>query len=169
MCSDWLSLQWTAAGGRGLQQGSAPSPVGRGFSCQSGGVIDPPPNMVADSVKDRVLRATSVRVPVLVTHTHGTTHTHTHTVSPLSLFVSLTVDGVWSGWSSWGECSSSCIPQGRTSIRTRHRSCSNPAPSSSPPGRDCHGDSRQVENCNHLPHCPGTPVCGSEQLRPAPP
>uniref|UniRef100_A0A3Q4BHH2 Complement factor properdin n=1 Tax=Mola mola TaxID=94237 RepID=A0A3Q4BHH2_MOLML len=69
------------------------------------------------------------------------------------------VDGFWSGWSSWGECSSSCIPQGKPPTRTRHRSCSNPAPSSSPPGRGCQGDKRQIENCNHLPYCPGTPVC----------
>uniref|UniRef100_A0A3Q3WMH8 Complement factor properdin n=1 Tax=Mola mola TaxID=94237 RepID=A0A3Q3WMH8_MOLML len=64
------------------------------------------------------------------------------------------VDGFWSGWSSWGECSSSCIPQGKPPTRTRHRSCSNPAPSSSPPGRGCQGDKRQIENCNHLPYCP---------------
>lgn len=71
------------------------------------------------------------------------------------------VDGFWSGWSSWGECSSSCIPQGRASLRNRHRSCSNPAPSSSPPGSGCQGDSSQTtarqvvaESCNHLPHCP---------------
>ncbi|XP_018516956.1 properdin [Lates calcarifer] len=66
------------------------------------------------------------------------------------------VDGFWSGWSSWGECSASCIPQGGAPTRTRHRSCSNPAPSSNPPGRGCQDDSRQkaVENCNQLPHCP---------------
>ncbi|XP_070704685.1 properdin-like [Pempheris klunzingeri] len=64
------------------------------------------------------------------------------------------VHGFWSGWSSWGECSSSCIPQGKTPVRTRHRSCQNPAPSSSPPGRDCQGDNGQTETCNHLPHCP---------------
>ncbi|XP_074513273.1 properdin-like [Sebastes fasciatus] len=64
------------------------------------------------------------------------------------------VNGLWSGWSSWGECPSSCIPQGRGPIRTRHRSCSNPAPSSSPPGNGCHGDDSETDNCNHLPHCP---------------
>ncbi|XP_035471695.2 properdin isoform X2 [Scophthalmus maximus] len=64
------------------------------------------------------------------------------------------VDGFWSGWSGWGECSSSCIPQGRTPIRTRYRSCSNPAPSTAPPGRGCNGDNHQIETCNHIPHCP---------------
>ncbi|XP_068458060.1 properdin-like [Clinocottus analis] len=64
------------------------------------------------------------------------------------------VDGFWSGWSSWGECSTSCIPEGRASIRSRRRSCSSPAPSIEPPGSDCHGDDSETENCNHLPHCP---------------
>nr|XP_020496660.1 properdin [Labrus bergylta] len=64
------------------------------------------------------------------------------------------VDGLWTGWSTWGECSSSCISQGPVPIRTRQRTCSNPAPSSSPPGRSCQGEDSQTANCNHLPHCP---------------
>ncbi|PWA30115.1 hypothetical protein CCH79_00009766 [Gambusia affinis] len=64
------------------------------------------------------------------------------------------VHGVWSGWSNWGDCSSTCIPPGRASLRTRHRSCSNPAPSLNPPGNECQGDNSQTEHCNHLPHCP---------------
>uniref|UniRef100_UPI0037E7C647 properdin-like n=1 Tax=Semicossyphus pulcher TaxID=241346 RepID=UPI0037E7C647 len=63
------------------------------------------------------------------------------------------VDGLWSGWSIWGECSSTCIAQGSVPIRTRQHTCSNPAPSSSPPGRRCQGEDSQTENCNHLPHC----------------
>lgn len=59
------TAQWTAAGGRGLLLGRAPSPVGRGFSCQSEPVIAPPPNMAADCVTDRRLGAASARVPVL--------------------------------------------------------------------------------------------------------
>ena len=79
-CSDWLSLQWTAGGGRGLHRGRALSTVGRGSSCQSGNVITPPLNMVAGSVTDRAHRAAPVlRTPVLVTHTDTHTHTHTHT------------------------------------------------------------------------------------------
>ncbi|XP_062264857.1 properdin-like [Platichthys flesus] len=65
-----------------------------------------------------------------------------------------TVDGFWSGWSTWGECSSSCIPRGRVPVRTRYRSCSNPAPSTRPPGKACQGDKHQKEDCNHTPHCP---------------
>uniref|UniRef100_A0A3Q0SYE4 Complement factor properdin n=1 Tax=Amphilophus citrinellus TaxID=61819 RepID=A0A3Q0SYE4_AMPCI len=51
-------------------------------------------------------------------------------------------------------CSESCISQGRAVRRTRQRSCSNPAPSSNPPGQDCQGHSHQTENCDHLPFCP---------------
>uniref|UniRef100_A0A3Q4I4E4 Properdin-like n=1 Tax=Neolamprologus brichardi TaxID=32507 RepID=A0A3Q4I4E4_NEOBR len=71
------------------------------------------------------------------------------------------VDGFWSGWSSWGECSGSCIPPGRAIRRTRQRSCSNPAPSSNPPGQNCQGDSHQTESCDHLPFCPVNGSWGS--------
>ncbi|MEQ2178985.1 hypothetical protein GOODEAATRI_019821 [Goodea atripinnis] len=64
------------------------------------------------------------------------------------------VHGFWSGWSNWGDCSSSCLLPNRSSVRTRHRSCSNPAPSLNPPGNGCQGDDSQYENCNHMPHCP---------------
>ncbi|XP_058509001.1 properdin-like [Solea solea] len=64
------------------------------------------------------------------------------------------VDGFWSGWSSWGDCSGSCVVEGRPPVRTRSRSCSNPAPSSSPPGRGCHGDDRHIEDCSDMPPCP---------------
>ncbi|XP_074553123.1 properdin-like [Halichoeres trimaculatus] len=63
------------------------------------------------------------------------------------------VDGSYTGWSNWGECSSSCIPQSSVPTRTRHRTCSNPSPSSNPPGRSCQGEDRQTDHCNHLPHC----------------
>ncbi|KAM3835876.1 properdin-like, partial [Diretmus argenteus] len=71
------------------------------------------------------------------------------------------VDGSWSGWSSWGDCASSCIPEGRTTLRTRYRSCSNPAPSSNPPGKGCPGDNTQTASCDHLPPCPVDGVWGS--------
>lgn len=70
LSSDWLSLQRTAAGGRGLHSNHAQSPVGWDFSCQKGNVIAPPLDMEAKSAKGRALRARSVRVPVQVTHTH---------------------------------------------------------------------------------------------------
>lgn len=67
------------------------------------------------------------------------------------------VDGFWSGWSNWGGCSSSCIPQGQAPVRTRARSCANPAPSTSPPGKGCSGELSQAESCDRLPNCPGRP------------
>ncbi|XP_068605494.1 properdin-like [Brachionichthys hirsutus] len=70
------------------------------------------------------------------------------------------VDGFWTSWSSWSECSSSCVPPGRTSVRTHHRSCSNPAPSADPPGIGCHGDDKQTGTCN-VPPCPVDGAWGS--------
>ncbi|KAM9780625.1 properdin-like [Neosynchiropus ocellatus] len=64
------------------------------------------------------------------------------------------VDGFWSGWSNWGECSTSCVPQGGAVVRKRHRFCSNPAPSTDPPGRSCHGDHADAQPCLNVPPCP---------------
>lgn len=58
------------------------------------------------------------------------------------------VDGNWSPWQPWGECSVSC----GVGERTRARSCNNPAPSNK--GRSCPGDSTQLSRCNIQP-CPG--------------
>ncbi|KAM9718974.1 properdin-like isoform 2-T2 [Menidia menidia] len=64
------------------------------------------------------------------------------------------VHGLWTGWSPWSECSSSCIPPGKIPSRTRRRSCTNPAPSSAPPGQACPGQPQEAGNCDFLPHCP---------------
>lgn len=161
VCSDPLFIQWMAAGGRGLRPGCAPLPAGRGFSSQTGSAIAPPLNMAVDTVMARAVKPAFVRVPVLVTHTQTHTQKHTptnrHTWSE-SLSASSTVNGFWTGWSSWSECSSSCIPDGRSSVKTRHRSCSNPEPSSTPPGAGCPDERSQAEECTHLPYCPGTHV-----------
>jgi len=58
------------------------------------------------------------------------------------------VDGGWSEWSAWDECSSTC-GQGQ---RSRSRECIAPTPAYG--GRMCDGDSLQVEQCNQRP-CPG--------------
>ncbi|XP_051905051.1 properdin-like [Hippocampus zosterae] len=67
--------------------------------------------------------------------------------------ITCAVDGSWSGWSNWGQCSSSCISEGGTPIRSRQRSCSSPGPSLFPAGESCPGNSNSVETCSHLPHC----------------
>jgi len=52
------------------------------------------------------------------------------------------VDGSWSEWTSWTECSALC--GGGT--RTRHRLCDSPAASGT--GRECVGHSHQLSDCN---------------------
>ncbi|KAK7466023.1 hypothetical protein BaRGS_00037424 [Batillaria attramentaria] len=52
------------------------------------------------------------------------------------------VQGAWSEWTSWGQCSASC--QGGE--RTRTRTCDNPSPQFG--GGDCDGPSIEVEACN---------------------
>lgn len=52
------------------------------------------------------------------------------------------VDGSWSVWTSWTECSRLC--GGGT--RSRHRVCDSPAASGT--GRECDGHSHQLSDCN---------------------
>ncbi|XP_028301363.1 hemicentin-1 isoform X2 [Gouania willdenowi] len=60
------------------------------------------------------------------------------------------VDGNWSSWQPWGECSASC----EGGKRTRVRLCNSPSPTND--GRPCPGDSTQVSRCNARA-CPGGP------------
>ncbi|GFS05101.1 SCO-spondin-like [Elysia marginata] len=55
------------------------------------------------------------------------------------------VDGVWTDWFPWGECSQTCA--GGT--RTRHRNCTGPLYE----GRPCDGASQEEESCN-THNCP---------------
>ena len=58
------------------------------------------------------------------------------------------VDGKWSVFAYWSECSATC--GGGTQTRTR--TCTNPAPDYG--GLDCQGESTETQDCNtHL--CPG--------------
>lgn len=59
------------------------------------------------------------------------------------------IDGGWSDWTDWSQCSVSC--GGGTQTRTR--TCSNPMPMFG--GADCQGDSLQTQACNVDP-CPTT-------------
>ncbi|XP_028313917.1 properdin [Gouania willdenowi] len=63
------------------------------------------------------------------------------------------VHGFWTGWSAWSECSSSCIPEGQVPFRAKQRSCSNPAPSSNPPGQPCIGKPTHQEKCQKMTPC----------------
>ena len=59
----------------------------------------------------------------------------------------LIVDGMWSEWSEFGDCSVTC--GGGTQERTR--TCTNPAPEFG--GDDCVGDSLETQDCGTNP-CP---------------
>ncbi|XP_061163025.1 A disintegrin and metalloproteinase with thrombospondin motifs adt-1-like [Saccostrea echinata] len=57
------------------------------------------------------------------------------------------VDGGFSEWSSWAQCSKSC----GTGMKTRSRSCTNPVPADN--GRNCSGSSWENVNCT-IADCP---------------
>ena len=58
------------------------------------------------------------------------------------VFLSISVDGGWSTWSSWGSCSTTCDLG--TTLRTRQ--CNNPTPSSY--GMNCSGTFTEEKPCN---------------------
>ncbi|XP_005110846.3 A disintegrin and metalloproteinase with thrombospondin motifs 3 [Aplysia californica] len=51
------------------------------------------------------------------------------------------VNGFWSPWSSWSECSSEC----GVGVRQRSRACDNPAPQYE--GKDCEGETDKWDTC----------------------
>uniref|UniRef100_A0A4W3KBN0 Semaphorin-2A n=1 Tax=Callorhinchus milii TaxID=7868 RepID=A0A4W3KBN0_CALMI len=69
-------------------------------------------------------------------------------------FNSRTVDGAWSAWLPWTQCSRDCSK----GIRSRKRMCNNPEPKSG--GFPCLGPSLEYQECNTLP-CPayGGDIC----------
>lgn len=60
---------------------------------------------------------------------------------------SYSVNGAWSVWGSWEQCSKSC----GTGRKTRRRDCNNPAPRG---GKECPGSTAETSNCK-LKKCPG--------------
>mgnify|MGYP002260030837 CR=1 FL=1 len=58
------------------------------------------------------------------------------------------VDGNWSLWTDWGDCSQTC----GIGVQGRRRSCTNPSPLNG--GRDCDGEAFEVRSCN-VTGCPG--------------
>lgn len=62
-----------------------------------------------------------------------------------------TVDGNWSTWGGWQECSVTC----GGGDKTRNRTCTDPIPQYS--GEDCHGNDTEVAICNAI-LCPSKTV-----------
>ncbi|KAG8182020.1 hypothetical protein JTE90_013951 [Oedothorax gibbosus] len=67
------------------------------------------------------------------------------------------IDGKWSEWSSWSPCSVSC----GIGVHSRVRSCNSPEPMYD--GRDCVGDSEDLEECGD-DTCEATPVAAIGHL-----
>ncbi|XP_078604169.1 hemicentin-1-like isoform X2 [Branchiostoma floridae x Branchiostoma japonicum] len=63
------------------------------------------------------------------------------------------IDGGWSEWSVWEECSATC----GKGVHQRTRSCNNPMPQNG--GKPCTGESTQVQDC-HADPCPVNGVWG---------
>jgi len=63
----------------------------------------------------------------------------------------LSVDGGWSAWGPWSECSTTC---GLDGLRRRERRCDNPLPQYD--GRPCEGDTVETSTCPPTTECPGT-------------
>lgn len=63
------------------------------------------------------------------------------------IFFSFTVNGGWSSWSLWSDCSAKC----GKGYQRRQRSCTNPAPLNG--GSSCGGEKKQEIQCSSI--CPG--------------
>ena len=60
----------------------------------------------------------------------------------------ISVDGGWTDYEDWSECSAEC----GEGTQTRSRSCTNPAPEHG--GTNCEGEHEETRPCNEH-HCPG--------------
>ena len=63
----------------------------------------------------------------------------------------IAVDGKWSEWSAFSECSKTC-GKGK---KTRTRTCTNPPPSGG--GKNCKGKDNKTKDCNRR-KCPGMEI-----------
>ncbi|CAG9828712.1 unnamed protein product [Diabrotica balteata] len=75
-------------------------------------------------------------------------------VGPSISVTNCTVHGGWSDWSAWSACSATC----GTAVKSRTRTCTNPAPAFG--GRVCVGQDRSEALCTEYAPCPSQPVDG---------
>ena len=61
--------------------------------------------------------------------------------------LTISVDGGWTDYSAWSDCTKTC----GTGTQTRTRTCTNPTPKGG--GAVCTGDAEETQNCNTHP-CP---------------
>ena len=71
---------------------------------------------------------------------HSITSFH-HTINNIQLAFWFSVDGNFTQWTAWSQCSKTC----GNGFQTRYRSCINPPPSNG--GRDCVGPRNETQEC----------------------
>ncbi|XP_078574438.1 uncharacterized protein LOC144860857 [Branchiostoma floridae x Branchiostoma japonicum] len=74
---------------------------------------------------------------------------------PSLCYVFYVVDGGWSEWSPWSDCSVTC----GVGTQTRDRSCTNPAPAHG--GPECIGNAEETQECDSGVSCPDVDECAS--------
>ena len=72
---------------------------------------------------------------------------HANSIIASSIILLLAVDGGWTPWSNWSDCSATC----GNGLKQRERSCTAPPPQHG--GKPCDGETLQVQDC-FLQHCP---------------
>lgn len=76
---------------------------------------------------------------------------HEQKVLKIIFKINLKINGAWSNWTSWTQCTLSCLTDNDIeSVRQKSRRCDSPAPSLG--GRYCSGTDRKTEICN-VPYC----------------
>ena len=78
--------------------------------------------------------------------TYSSSHNCNHNEDVLLQCYSV-VDGGWTDFGDWSECSNPCAD----GVRTRQRTCTNPAPAHG--GTDCVGEPKEIQGCDEYKDC----------------
>lgn len=141
-----------AAGVTGRLGHPALSPVVLVSSPVSVCVTPPPPSLEARAVLERVDKLRSVRsLHAQVSSGHSTYlgNMQQESLKEINDVFSLLpkVNGNWGPWSPWDTCSLTC----GGGVQIRKRLCNDPEPKHG--GKDCVGDSKDIQTCNNK-SCP---------------